>query len=60
MVRMRKAALVVRDNGRGLVALASLFGIGVGFWWYSPSLGLIVPCAVVFSALAWSHLRGAG
>jgi hypothetical protein len=39
-----------------LLAVAALVAIGVGCWWKDPSLGLIVPGAIVFGSLAVSRL----
>lgn len=45
-------------NARNLTAAAALAAVSVGFWLYSPPLGLIVPGAVVFASLAFTRLRG--
>lgn len=46
------------ENGRGLLALVSLAALSIGCAMERQSLGLIVPGAVVFLALAWSHVTG--
>lgn len=46
------------ENARGLLAFASLTALSVGCAIERPSLGLIVPGAIVFLALAWSHASG--
>lgn len=45
-------------NAQNLVATLALGAIGVGCWMQHPPLGLIVPGAIVFAALAWTRVRG--
>jgi hypothetical protein len=42
----------------GSVATLALVAISVGLWWERPSLALIIPGAIVFGCLTWTHLRG--
>jgi hypothetical protein len=42
----------------GSVATIAFAAVAVGLWWERPSLALIIPGAVVFGCLTWSHLRG--
>ena len=42
---------------RNTLAVVSLGMVGVGCWMVSPSLGLIVPGAVVFALLCVGKLR---
>lgn len=46
------------DNLRGILAIFSLIGIGIGCWWERPSLGLIVPSSIVLAMLTYSEIRG--
>lgn len=56
---IRRLTLWLASNSRGILAFVALLAIAAGFWMaYSP-LGLIVPGALVFGLLCWSHLRGA-
>lgn len=45
-------------NVPNLLAAASLAAVAAGFWLLHPGLGLIVPGAVVFAALSYTHLKG--
>jgi hypothetical protein len=43
---------------RSLAATAAFAALAAGFWMAWRPLGLIVPGAIVFGALVWSHYRG--
>lgn len=60
MSRLRLLLSWTGNNARGLAALLSLLSLAAGFWLAWPPLGLIVPGAVVFGCLAYSHVRGEG
>lgn len=47
-------------QSRSLAALLSFLAVAVGCWMAWPPLGLIVPGAVVFLSLAWTHHREGG
>ncbi len=49
---------MTQDLLRGLLAFLSLGAVTLGCWWERPSLGLIVPGAVVFGSLAWAKVKG--
>jgi hypothetical protein len=40
------------------MATAALAAITAGLYLERPSLALLIPGAIVFAALAWSHLKG--
>ena len=43
------------QNRKGALFFLSLVAMGVGCWLAWRPLGLIVPGAIVFGCLAWSH-----
>jgi hypothetical protein len=56
--RARRAVAFVQRNARPLMATAALAAITAGLYLERPSLALLIPGAIVFAALAWSHLKG--
>jgi len=55
LARARLACARQARNGAATLAVAAIAG---GLWLERPSLALIVPGALVFACLAWTHLRG--
>lgn len=43
---------------RNAIATAAFVAFTLGLWMERPSLALIVPGAIVFSALTFTHFRG--
>ncbi len=50
--------MAVRDNIISLFEAAGLASIGVGIWWISPAVSLIVLGTLVLAGAAWADLRG--
>jgi len=57
--RCRRLLARLAANPRSLLATLFFAGLAVGFWMAWPPLGLIVPSALGFVCLAFSHLTGA-
>jgi hypothetical protein len=57
---MKKHAAVIWlwAQRRSIAATLAFAAVVIGLWIERPSLALLIPGAVAFGLLAWSHVRG--